>query len=270
MYTAKKPDGQTVKTILLYGELIATKTYSTAEAAKMVGVHPNTARLYERLELIPKVCRKSNGYRVFTERHIDHFKLVQTAFHIEILQNGLRKKITQMVKTAATGDYKTALSLTYEYIGLLQNERQNAQDAVRAVKQILSGKTVSKGLRLKRKEAAEFLQISLDTLRNWEMNGLLTVKRMENGYRVYTGEDIDRLKIIRSLRCANYSLEAILRMLSELSTDPDVDIALALHAPKPDDDTVLSVYDRLLASLKSAESNAETIRSMLLCMRKKY
>ena len=35
------------------------------------------------------------------------------------------------------------------------------------------------------------------------MNGLLTVKRKENGYRVYTDEDIKRLKIIRSLAVLN-------------------------------------------------------------------
>ena len=56
----------------------------------------------------------------------------------------------------------------------------------------------------KRKEVSELLDISMDTLRNWEMNGLLTVRRKDNGYRIYTDKDIQRLKIIRTLRCANY------------------------------------------------------------------
>ncbi|WGU97636.1 MerR family transcriptional regulator [Paenibacillus dendritiformis] len=64
----------------------------------------------------------------------------------------------------------------------------------------------------------------MDTLRNWESNGFLTVKRKQNGYRVYTDEDLQRLKIIRSLRCANYSLAAILRMLCALSSNPQADI----------------------------------------------
>ena len=50
---------------------------------------------------------------------------------------------------------------------------------------------------MKQKEVSEYLGITMDSLRNWEMNGLLTVKRRENGYRVYTDEDIQRLKIIR-------------------------------------------------------------------------
>ena len=42
---------------------------------------------------------------------------------------------------------------------------------------------------MKRKEASEYLGVSMDALRNWEMNGLLTVKRKENGYRIYTAAD---------------------------------------------------------------------------------
>ena len=59
--------------------------------------------------------------------------------------------------------------------------------------------------------------MTIDTLRNWELNGLLTVKRRENSYRVYNDEDIKRLKIISSLRCANYSLSAILKSLSSIN-----------------------------------------------------
>ena len=78
----------------------------------------------------------------------------------------------------------------------------------------------------------------MDALRNWEMNGLLTVKRKENGYRVYTNDDIQRLKIIRSLRCANYSLEAILRLLRQLDKNPDTDIRATLNTPKQSDDII--------------------------------
>lgn len=248
------------------------KTYSTAQVAEIIGVHPNTVRLYEQLELIPKARRKANGYRVFTEQHIDVFRIARIAFDIVILQSGLRKKMISMVKTAAAGDYDTALSQTDAYIRQVKREMANAREAVRVVEQILSGMETAEPLRMKRKETAEFLEISMDTLRNWEMNGLFSVKRRENGYRVYTGEDIDRLKIIRSLRCANYSLEAILRMLSALSKDPQTDIARALDSPQPeeDTDTVLTACDKLQTSLKEAEGNAETIRAKLLEMREKY
>ena len=39
----------------------------------------------------------------------------------------------------------------------------------------------------------------MDTLRNWEMNGLLSVKRKQNGYRIYTDEDIKNGLIFKQL-----------------------------------------------------------------------
>lgn len=36
----------------------------------------------------------------------------------------------------------------------------------------------------KRAEAAKELGLTIDTIRNWEMNGLITVKRKQNAYEV--------------------------------------------------------------------------------------
>ena len=244
-------------------------TYRTSEIAKIIGIHPNTVRLYEKLELIPKPERLPNGYRVFTDFHVEQFRLARLAFQIEVLQNGLRKKIVLMIKTAAAKDFDTALSLTQEYIRQIRQERANAEETISIVKQLLSGPTGKSTKFLKRKEASDYLDISIDTLRNWEMNGLLTVKRKQNGYRVYTDEDIKRLKIIRSLRCANYSLEAILRMLQQISENPDADIREALNTPKADAE-IITVCDKLIASLSAAEDNAIEIIDRLKNMKKRF
>lgn len=244
-------------------------TYKTAEIAKMIGIHPNTVRLYEKLELIPKPERLSNGYRVFTDFHIEQFKLARLAFQIEVLQNGLRKKIVLMIKTSATKDFDTALSLTKEYLSQIRQERANAEEAIKIVKQILSDATEENTHFLKRKEVSNYLDISMDTLRNWEMNGLLSVKRKQNGYRIYTDEDIKRLKIIRSLRCANYSLEAILRMIQQSSQNPNVDIRKALNTPKADAE-IITVCDKLIVSLSDAEVNAIKMIDSLENMKSKF
>ena len=244
-------------------------TYRTAEVASIIGIHPNTVRLYEELGFIPKPERKSNGYRIFTDFHIEQFKLARLALQVEVLQNGLRKKILQMVKASAAGDFNTALSLTEDYLQQIQQERSNAEEAIRVVKQILSGGVPENSHLFRRKEVSEYLGISMDALRNWEMNGLLTVKRKQNGYRVYTDADIQRLIMIRSLRCANYSLEAILRMLRQLSENPDTDIAVILDTPKQDSE-IISVCDRLIVSLSVAEDNAYKIVSMLQDMKVRF
>ena len=245
------------------------KTYRTAEVASIIGVHPNTVRLYEKLGLIPKPERKPNGYRIFTDFHIEQFKLSRIALQVEVLQNGLRKKILQMVKASAAGDFNTALLLTEDYLQQIQQERMNAEKAIEIVKRILSGGVPETSRCFKRKEVSEYLDISVDSLRNWEMNGLITVKRKQNGYRVYTDEDIRKLIIIRTLRCANYSLEAILQMLRQLSEDPDSDIETILNTPKQDAD-IISVCDRLIVSLSAAEENACKILSMLQEMKARF
>lgn len=245
------------------------KTYRTAEVASIIGVHPNTVRLYEKLGLIPKPERKPNGYRIFTDFHIEQFKLARLALQVEVLQNGLRKKIIQTVKASAAGDFNTAISLTEDYLRQLQQERTNAEKAIEIVKRILSGGVPGTSRCFKRKEVSEYLDISVDSLRNWEMNGLITVKRKQNGYRVYTDEDIRKLIIIRTLRCANYSLEAILQMLRQLSEDPDSDIETILNTPKQDAD-IISVCDRLIVSLSAAEENACKILYMLQEMKARF
>lgn len=245
------------------------QTYRTAQVAKMIGIHPNTVRLYEELGLVPRARRLANGYRVFTEQHIAQFRLARLAFRVEVLQNGLRKKIVRTVKTAAAGDFDAAIRLTDDYIAQVRQERQNAEEAIRIVRLLLAGEPAESGALQNRQAVSRALGISVDTLRNWEMNGLLTVKRRENGFRVYTGEDIRRLKIIRSLRCANYSLEAILRLLHELSSDPHTDIHAALNTPRADDD-IIAVCDKLLLSLQAAEQNARAMRNLLREMKSQY
>lgn len=247
-----------------------SNTYQTSEVARIIGIHPNTVRLYEELELIPKPQRRQNGYRVFTDFHLEQFKLARTALKVEILQNGLRKKAIDIIKNSATGNFEEAEYMTKSYLQQIKKEQRNAEEAIEIVKHLLSGGKQEIGkLYMTRKETADYLQISMDTLRNWEMNGLLTVKRKQNGYRVYTDKDIRQLKMIRSLRCANYSLSAILRMLNELSRNPKANIKEVIDTPEKNPD-IISVCDKLLTSLRYAEKNAQCILVHLEKMKKQF
>ena len=244
-------------------------TYTTADVAKIIGIHPNTVRMYEEWGLIPLAERKPNGYRIFTDFHIEQLRLARIAFQIEVLQNGLRKKVVETIKFSAKGDFDQALIFAEEYRSQIKREQRNAEESIGIAKQILSGKSVEHTVFLKRKEVSDYLDISMDTLRNWERNGLLQVKRKQNGYRAYTGEDIERLKMIRTLRLANYSLEAILRMLNALEQNPQADMKQVLNTPQADAD-IVSVCDRLIVSLKDAEKNAEKMIHILLEMKEKF
>ena len=255
--------------MIIRGVRSIDKTYKTSEVAKLIGIHSNTVRMYEDLGLISKPSRKDNGYRVFTDLHIDQLRLARKAFEVEVLQNGLRKKAIAIVKMSAKQDFDEAIVLTKEYIKSIKKEIDNANEAVDIAGKLINRLNHEKDFNLKRKEVSELLGISMDTLRNWEMNGLVNIKRKQNGYRIYTYEDIQRLKVIRSLRCGNYSLSAILRMLNKLSEHNEADINEVLNSPSENED-IISVCDKLIISLNLAIQNAEEILEMLYEMKRKY
>lgn len=242
--------------------------YKTSEVAQIIGIHANTVRLYEELGLIPKPERQKNGYRIFTDFHLQQFRLARTALKVEVLQNGLRKKAIDIIKTSATGNLEEAENIARSYLQQIVQEQSNAEEAIEITNQLLAGSNQEiDNLHLTRKQTADYLQITIDTLRNWELNGLLTVKRKQNGYRVYIGEDLKRLKIIRSLRCANYSLSSILRMLNQLSYNPEANIKEIIDTPEQGED-IVSVCDKLLTSLRYAEENAQDLLVQLNKMKK--
>ena len=106
-------------------------TYTTTEVAKIIGIHPNTVRMYEEWGLIPLAERKANGYRVFTDYHIEQLRLARIAFQIEVLQNGLRKKVVEIIKLSANKDFNKAVRFAEEYRNQLQRENLMATEYLR-------------------------------------------------------------------------------------------------------------------------------------------
>lgn len=80
---------------------------------------------------------------------------------------------------------------------------------------------------------------------------------------------MNRLRIIRTLRCANYSLSAILRMLNSYDPrqDTDADIFALLNTPEEGED-IVSVCDKLAVSLEAAIANAQDVIRILKEMKK--
>lgn len=246
----------------------STNTYSTSQIAKIVGVHPNTMRMYEEWGLIQKPDRKANGYRIFTDIHIDQVHMVKKALQIEVLQAGLRNKIIDAVKYSAKYEFHKAISCVQEYLEIADREIINASAVVSIVDDLKRQPQVEDTY-LRRAEAAKELGLTIDTIRNWEMNGLIKVKRKENGYRVYNSTDMKRLKVIRTLRCANYSLSSILRMLNALDKHNNVNAFEILNTPK-EDEYIVQACDKLMVSLEKAKLNAAEVLQLLIEMKNKY
>ena len=238
------------------------RTYTTNEVAQIIGVHVNTVRLYEKSGFITKPGRKDNGYRVFTNLHINQLKIVRLGIEVVIMQNGIRKKAYEIIHHSGLCEFEKALELAHEYIKTIDIEIKNAHEAIKVSEDLLKQRTHLNEGKLLKHEVSTLLDISMDTLRNWERNGLLRTNRKENGYRVYTDDDIRHLKIIRSLRCANYSLSAILRMLAELDKNSKANIGVVLDCPSKSED-IVSACDKLVTSLSHAKTNAFEIVKIL-------
>ena len=218
------------------------KEYNTSTIAKEFNIHPNTVRFYEEIVFLLQIPRKENGYRLYNQIHYEQLKLIRIGLKSELLQNGLRKQVIDIIKASAKGEFDEALELARKH---LEN----------------NSKTYT------RKQLADYLELTIDTLRNWELNGLLRIKRKENGYRVYNEDDIKRIKIIRSLRCVNFSLSAILRLLRNLDNDNNVDIKHIIDTPKENED-IVSVCDKLLTSLENAEDECNKMIIQIKKMKK--
>jgi DNA-binding transcriptional MerR regulator len=238
------------------------QTYQTSEIAKLTGLHPNTIRFYEEIGFITRPARKSNGYRVFTPLHLEQVRFCRLALRAEVLQNGLRDSAVAIIRLCAACNFLEASIHAQRYISQIEREIDFAKGAIRSVETILCRKTLPDAPPKKRSEAAQALDITQETLRNWERNGLVAIHRLQNGYRMYTGQDMERLLIIRTLRCANYSLSAILRLTGALAQSREVPVLDALNIPDEQEE-IVSVCDHLLTALSNAREDAQEMLSRI-------
>ncbi len=243
------------------------KNYRTAQIAKMIGVHPNTIRFYEDMKLLPVIPRAENGYRVFNDGHIKQLKLLRTAFRAEIISDRLRHEVYEIVKTAAAGDTGVAYQGTQRYLDRLREEKARAEEAIQITLDIIAdnGTSQESVLYKGRQEVAELLGITVDVLRDWERNGLLTVPRGKSGRTEFGRKEMNRLKIIRTLRNAHYSMMSILRMLNRLDQG-DYNLREAINTPGEEEDIVCAA-DRYITALSLAEEDAQEMLGLLDAMR---
>jgi DNA-binding transcriptional MerR regulator len=236
----------------------------TSDVAKAVGVHPNTVRLYEVWGFLPSIPRSPSGYRQFTEAHLDQMRLARTALRGPWPGRNIKQAALALVRQAASGDLGGALELAYVYLSRVRAERAQAEAAVELLERWAQGTAADATVHpLHIGEAAELLDVTRDMLRNWERNGLIQVPRdPHTGYRLYGAAEIGRLRVIRMLRRAGYSMMAILRMLLYLDQGQGSNLRQVLDTPRSDED-VYSAADQWLSTLAAQEQRAMDVIAQL-------
>ncbi|WP_050614604.1 MerR family transcriptional regulator [Bacillus testis] len=234
----------------------------TSEIAELSQVHPNTVRLYEDWHYISPVPRKPNGYREYSDLHLKQMKIARLAFKQEFIQNNLRKEATKIVKLSGREKFKEGLQAAESYLAYLQTEYEYALEAIETVKQILQNKSIT-GETYSHKTVAAMLQLTEETLRNWERNHLYCVERNTQNRRIYTQRDLQKLLVIRTLRSAHYSITSIAHLFHELEQSKGkTDIRQMLQTPAFSTE-FFHVTDDLVNQLEIAMNDVESIIAIL-------
>lgn len=230
--------------------------YKTKEIAALVGIHPNTVRIYEDWGFISPVPRQANGYRIYSDIHLFQLKVARTLFRCEIVQGDIRKRARAIVYACGKEEFTKAKKLTREYLTSLEREYVHALSATKVVEKWLRESPAVSKHTYSQKEVAMLLDVTSEAVRNWERNGLITVPRLDNGNRAYGERELEQLQVIRSLRSAHYSINAILRLLNQIQ-QPSPDIVAILNTPTDGED-IVSVTDQLGKSLLDAITDAKS------------
>ena len=240
------------------------KYLRTSELAKVVGVHPNTVRRYLDRGLLPPAERSPSGYRRFTQRHLDCLRLAYHVYYIKYPGKAIHQSTMRIIQAAVSGDLAGAREFAYNHLTLVQSERAHADLAADLLERWAFGSPADDTIQsLSIGQVADLLGVSIDILRNWDRNGLIDIPRdPSNGYRRYGAREISRLRVIRMLSRAGFSISAILRMLLQLDQGESTDLRHALDTPRPDEDAYLA-SDRWISTLTNQEQRAHTIIALI-------
>lgn len=238
------------------------KYLRTSDLARAAGVHPNTVRLYADWGLIPPVERSPSGYRLFTQRHLDCLRLARTVYKAQYPGRGFRALGNEIIQRAVEDDWPGALEKADVLMAAVQAELEQAHQAADLLEhwaRTMSTVPDPSDEPLSIGEVSKLLGVSLDVIRSWERNGLISIPRNSfNNYRLFGKREIERMRIIRMLGKAGYSHMAMLRMFLELDAGNTRGLKRILDTPRPDED-IFSAADKWLTTLQEQEKLAQRV-----------
>ncbi|HLZ60153.1 MAG TPA: MerR family transcriptional regulator [Ktedonosporobacter sp.] len=237
---------------------MVTTFLRTSDLAKEAGVHVNTIRFYEASGFLSPIPRGANGYRQYSAIHLEQARLASLLLRWPYI--GDKQRLIALVKSATNGDLGMAMEFAYQYLAQVRVERTYAESAIEFLERWAAGQAIDASpYPMPIRQAAVYLNVSVDMLRNWERNGLITVPRdPTNQYRLYGSAEFGRLRVIRMLVKRGFSLMAILRMLHQFDGGNTQNLREALSVPREEEanEAVGVIADRWLASLLEVEQRA--------------
>lgn len=239
-------------------------TYKPSDLAKLFGIHSNTIRLYERMGYISPAERKDNNYRAYSDMHILQMKVCRCIFGYPWTTTRIRNAANEVMWSSGKMQWDMGKRNARIYLQVVSQEFDLALKTADILQSWADPHT--KHIRtnhenLSRKAVAELFGITVEAVRNWERNNLISSDlKGPDDEVLYRGADLDRLKVIYMLRQAGYSIAAIHHSISMYDKGQSDQVVPALHEPEPDD--LISVGDRWQYELSKLLAAAQKIPTL--------
>jgi DNA-binding transcriptional MerR regulator len=188
--------------------------FRTKALAKLVGCGVQTIRNWEAWGFLPPATRTAKNYRVYTQQHVDAFKVSS--------QLGFAWLDTERIMRAIhAGQLDTALAFIDDQHAKLHLARVQAQDMLGVLRTLGKSETAvqrfARQTPLTIQAVAAKAGVRASAIRYWEQRGLLhPVREKGNDYRRYDAAQSRRAQVVALLRANELDFESISRVLDEL------------------------------------------------------
>jgi DNA-binding transcriptional MerR regulator len=185
------------------------------DLARAVGLGVTQIRVYEKVGFLPPAERGANGYRRYTQDHVEALQVARVLISGYGWQNAL-----EVMRAVHLGERGTAFALVNSRHAALDLRRGRIHAALEAIEVTSRRPPATSGVRrpVRIKEAARTVGVRPSAVRFWEEQGLLHPGReASTDYRVYDAEQLRRLNVIALLRDVDYQFDAIREVLDDLA-----------------------------------------------------
>jgi DNA-binding transcriptional MerR regulator len=205
-----------------------------SDLAKATGLGAQTIRNYEAWGILPQAERGPQGYRLFTQNHLQAIRVMQSA------SAGFGWRTAAHIMTMIhRNDLPAALAAIDEKHAIIHQNRREVEAMLTVFHDLsLTLPASDKRVEYSRqrtyhyvKEAAQEANVRVSALRFWEEQGLLQpIRDKTSRYRLYDEAQIRQLKVVALLRKTGYGFEAIRAVLAQMATGtPEEALKAAEH-----------------------------------------
>lgn len=193
-----------------------------------MGLSAQTIRNYESWGIIPQAERGEQGYRLYTEKHLEAMRITRIAIKGFGWSNGCH-----IMQCIHRNDTTAALFTINARHAELHHQRMEVESMLKIFQKMASGLPPSEQPVRQRRlfyihEAAREAGVRVSALRYWEERGLLhPIRDQQSRYRLYDETQVLRLQIVTLLRKTGYDFAAIEAVLAQIATGT---IEEAMHA----------------------------------------